>query len=350
MNYPEAIDIAAILAAAHHIVVLQADNPDADSLGSCLALESILGDLGKQVSMYCSVDIPSYLRYLDGWDRVNNELPHQFDAAIVVDASTATLFERLQTSGHFSWLAAKPTIVIDHHGTVLNQLDFAQVMLCSPESSSTGEVVYHLSKQLTWPISPVAGECIMTAILGDTQGLANDLARPATYRVMAELVELGVNRPHLEERRRELGKMPETIYHYKAQLIQRTALSSDGRVASVDIPQREITTYSPLYNPVPLIQNDMLGIEHVAVAIVFKQYDDGRITAAIRCNNGHGIASALAEHFGGGGHPYAGGFKIVRGRPFNEVKSECLAYAIELLNNEDKEHTNETLQHPDRNH
>ncbi len=37
---------------ARKIVVIQAENPDGDSLGSSLALEEILGDLGKEVSLY----------------------------------------------------------------------------------------------------------------------------------------------------------------------------------------------------------------------------------------------------------------------------------------------------------
>ncbi|MBP9761741.1 hypothetical protein KBD11_01600, partial [Candidatus Saccharibacteria bacterium] len=54
---------------AQHVVIIQADNPDADSLGSALALEHILGDLNKDVSLYCGVAIPEYLRYMDGWGR-----------------------------------------------------------------------------------------------------------------------------------------------------------------------------------------------------------------------------------------------------------------------------------------
>ncbi len=56
---------------AENIVIIQADNPDADSLASALALEQILGDMGKKVHLYCGVSIPSYLRYLEGWDRVH---------------------------------------------------------------------------------------------------------------------------------------------------------------------------------------------------------------------------------------------------------------------------------------
>lgn len=339
--------IKTIIDGAARVVIIQADNPDADSLGSSLALEHILGDMGKQVSLYCGVDIPGYLHYLTGWDRVVKELPKQFDASILVDVSTLTLLEKLQESGELHWIKAKPSVVIDHHGTVDKQIDFATVLLCEDGASSTGEVIYNLTKQLSWPLSAAAGVCIMTAILGDTQGLSNDLTTPATYRTMADLAELGVNRPQLEEQRREFGKMPAEIYRYKAQLIGRTEFALSGLFASVSIPQQEINDYSPLYNPAPLIQGDMLNVAGVGLAVVFKQYDDGKVTAAIRANNGYAVADKLAEHFGGGGHPYASGFKLTNGRPLNEVKSECIEFATQLFNTLDKERTHETLQYAD---
>jgi nanoRNase/pAp phosphatase (c-di-AMP/oligoRNAs hydrolase) len=162
---------------------------------------------------------------------------------------------------------------------------------------------------------------------------------------MADLTELGANRPRLEELRREYGKMAQVIYHYKGTLLQRTEFAAEGAIAHVSIPQNEINEYSPLYNPAPLVQFDMLQIRDVRLSIVFKHYDDGRVTAAIRANSGAPVAGKLAEHMGGGGHAYASGFKVVDGRPFNEIKSECLRYATELLANLEQEHTDETLQH-----
>ncbi len=327
-------EIAAIdelVGSASHIVIIQADNPDADSLGSSLALEHILGDLGKTVTMVCAVDVPGYLRYLRGWDRVVQELPKQFDLAIIVDASTLTLLEKLQQSGELNWAKTKPAIVLDHHATVENTIDFAAVKLLDKHASSTSEMVYSLSKELSWSISAAAGEPLMTGILGDTQGLSNDLASARTYRVMAELIDIGVNRPLLEEQRREFNKMPQEIFKYKGHLIERVEFAAGGRIAHVTVPQVEINTFSPLYNPVPLIQGDMLSTSGVALSIVFKQYDDGKATGAIRANIGYNIAGKLAEKLGGGGHPYASGFKITNGRSFSEIKSECIAFATQLL-------------------
>lgn len=321
--------IANIVNDARHIVVVQADNPDADSLGSALALEDILANMGKQVSLYCGVDIPTYLRYLSGWDRIQKDLPKQFDASIIVDASTYTLLEQLQKTGQLPWLKSRPTIVLDHHKTVEKPLDFAAVALIDSDVASTGELIFNLSSTLELTISVTAGEMIMASILGDTQGLTNDLTKASTYRTMASLTELGVHRSELEERRREASKMAPIIYAYKGRLLQRTEFAADGRIAHVHVPQQEINEYSPLYNPAALVQFDMLQVTDVQLSIVFKTYDDDHITGAIRSSLP--IAAKLAESLGGGGHDYASGFKTPAGQDFEATKARCLETATTLL-------------------
>ena len=69
MNYQK---LKQLVDDAERVVVVQADNPDADSMGSALALEEILGELGKTVALYCAVDMPGYLKYLTGWSCVTN--------------------------------------------------------------------------------------------------------------------------------------------------------------------------------------------------------------------------------------------------------------------------------------
>lgn len=330
-TYPETQAIHDLISAANHIVLIQADNPDADSLGSALALEGILDNLGKKTSLYCAVDMPSYLRYMQGWDRVVKELPGAFDLSIIVDASTMTLLDTFQDSRMKGIMASKPCIVLDHHEITDNPIPFVTAIINDGRRASTGELLYVVGKELSWPFDQSTYENIATTILGDTQGLTNELAKPETYRIMAELIEQGVNRPKLEEIRREFGKMPETIFRYKGRLIERTEMYADNRIALVTVPQQEINEYSPLYNPAPLIQNDMLQTTGVQLAVVLKHYDSGRITAAIRANNSYSIAGKLAEHFGGGGHQYASGFKLEDGRPLQEIKSECITRATELL-------------------
>ena len=330
-TYPDAKKVSELVNAADSIVIVQADNPDADSLGSALALEAILLEMGKQVHLYCAVDSPGYLRYLKGWDRVQNQLPKQFSASIIVDASTTTLLEKLSLSGQSGWLANKPCIVLDHHESVDNFIPYAAVMINDGQRASAGELIYLIAKQLGWPLPKDAQEFIMTSILGDTQGLSNQLASAETYHIMAQLIEAGVNRPALEELRREFSKMPLEIFRYKADLIKRTVFSKDNQIAYVVIPQAEINEFSPLYNPAPLVQGDILQTSGVKLAIVFKSYADGKVTAAIRSNAGAAVAGPLAEHMGGGGHAFASGFKITDGRSTQEIIDESLEYASQLL-------------------
>jgi len=343
--YSEASQIANLIDEANSIVIVQADNPDADSLGSALALESILGEMGKQPYLYCAVDMPGYLRYMSGWDRIQNDLPKNFDASIIVDASTMTLLEKLTQSGQQGWLAKKPCIVLDHHKTVENPVPFSTVTINDPGRASAGELIFLIAKQLKWTVPLEAQEYLMTSILGDTQGLTNSLASSETYRIIAEFIDNGVDRPALEELRREFGKMPVEIFKYKGDLIKRTEFAAGGKIATVTIPQDEINEFSPLYNPAPLIQNDILQTTGVKIAIVFKQYGDGKVTAAIRSNQGSPVAGELAEHLGGGGHAFAAGFKITDGRSFAEIKDDCLNFASELIVKLDVEDDDETVQH-----
>lgn len=320
-----------LITEAQKVIIIQADNPDGDSLGSALALEEILGDLGKETHLYCGVSVPDYLKHMVGWDRVSSELPSQFDISIIVDTSALVLLDKLETSPYRNWVASKPVVVLDHHGAVVSDIPYATVVVNDNGAVATGEMIYKMAKQFDWEMNLAAKKCIASSILSDSLGLMSEGTTADTYRIMADLIDGGVSRPALEEARRLLTKMPQEIYAYKGELIKRTDFAADGRIAHVDIPHDEIMTYSPLYNPAPLIQNDMLQIKDVLVAIVFKHYKDGKITGSIRCAHGVSIAHLLAEHFGGGGHPYASGFKLTTGKPFTEVRSECLNKAAELL-------------------
>ena len=323
--------IQSIVSDNQNILVVQADNPDADSLGSALALEDLLHKLGKNHILYCGVDMPQYLHYMEGWDRVNSEFPKSFDASIIVDASTIVLLEKITSIGAKGWLAAKPCIVLDHHKEVDNAIDFATATINIPEYSSTTELIYYLAKELEWPLNDENCLYLMAGIIGDTQNLTNDLAKSRTFKTVAEMIDIGVNRAVLEEKRRELSKMPEKIYRYKSELINRTQITDDGAIATVTIPQNEINDFSPLYNPVALIQGDMLQIDGVRAVIVFKDYSGSKITGAIRTISNFPYAGQIASRFGGGGHEHASGFKVLDGTPIDRLKTDVIAYTSALM-------------------
>lgn len=332
-NYPEAEQIRQIIDSADDLVIVQADNPDSDSLASALAMEHILGDLGKKIHLYCGVDIPSYLRHMKGSDRVRHELPHKFDASIIVDTSSDSLLGQLAKNGQKSWLASKPSIVLDHHATEPT-IKFAKI-ICNHPAAATGEVIFELSQQLGWSLSPEAKKLLAMAIMGDSLGLTSESTSARTIHIVAELVEGGVSLTELEAARRSSMRRESELVHYKGLLLQRVEFHYDEKIATITIPWEEIEKYSPLYNPPMLVLDDMRLAKNTEVAVAFKLYNDGKITVKIRCNYGYGIADKLAEHFGGGGHPYAAGFKIIDSRSYEDIKNETIRVASKLLDGQE---------------
>ncbi len=113
----------------------------------------------------------------------------------------------------------------------------------------------------------------------------------------------------------------------------------------ITIPWEEIEKYSHEYNPSILVLDEMRFVEKVAVAVAFKTYPDGRITAKLRANHGYNIAAELAQSFGGGGHPYAAGFKVIDGSTLEEVKSRYIGKAGQLLATIKQDKNDETIQY-----
>lgn len=317
---------------------MQGDNPDADSLASSLALEELLGVAGFEIYTYCSIDVPKHLHYLSGWDRVSTELPGSFDGWIMVDCSYLKLLENAKQTGDLAKLLRKPLLIIDHHDSP-SDIDFAEVVINDIKSGATGQVIFNISRLMNWNISVSAAEFMTVSILADTLGFNSDFLKgnSSPLRIVAELVDLGVNLSELNDNRLRQFQITPEIFRYKSELMRRVEFHYDNHIATIDISHDEIKEYSMSYNPT-VILDDARMIEGMAVAIGFKSYErDGqiyKITARIRCGFGFKIARDLASHFpDGGGHEYAAGFKV-EGNNLNlqEIKKETIQKAAELLN------------------
>ncbi len=292
---------------AQKIVVIQAENPDGDSIGSALALEEILGDLGKQVSLYCPVDIPRYLRYIKGWDRITSDLDTSADLAIIVDTSADILLSKvLETPGNRHFLETRPVLVIDHH-TSDSTLSFEHILL-NKEVVATSHVIYDLVNEAGWNINSQSAENLMIALMSDSLGLTTPNVTAKSFELAARLTELGASISTIEERRREFIKKSPEILAYKGKLIERVEYFCDGKLALVHVPFEEIEKYSDQYNPGALIGDELRLVEGIEVNCVIKTYPDGRFTARLRANQP--VAETIAGYFGGGGHAYAAGFRI----------------------------------------
>jgi bifunctional oligoribonuclease and PAP phosphatase NrnA len=316
-------DAAIKLEAAASVVIIQANNPDGDSLASAVALENILGEMGKTVQLYCGVDIPTYLRYIPGWDRVNKNFPAQFDLSIIVDTSSMDLFDSIiPGSWEFSALSKKPCIVFDHHKTPGN-IPFDNTYVVQ-DAAATCEIIYDFATSQKWNIPTEGRKQLVMGILSDSLGLVTDSTTARTVRIVADIVESGIKLSEIDTARKALMKRHISLLEYKGRLLQRIQFSHNGMIAYVEIPWDEIQQYSPMYNPAMLIMEDLRMTEGVEVIIVFKKYPNNKLTAKIRTNPNFPIANQIAESYGGGGHEFASGFKVISKIPFQDTINSCL--------------------------
>lgn len=321
-----------LIDSAKKILIIQAENPDGDSLGSSLALEEILGDLGKEISLYCDVETPKYLRYINGWDRVSQEFDTSADLAIIVDTSSDTLIGKaLQIPGARHFLETRPVLVIDHHHETDSTLSFNHTLVVEEAASST-EVIYKIAEKFDWKISQQAAEDLLAGLLSDTLGLSTQNVGESAYLVASKLAKLGASPAVIEERRREFMKKSAEILKYKGILIERIEYFLDGKLAVIRIPWEEIQQYSDQYNPSVLVLDEMRLVEGVEIGVAIKTYPDGKLTGKLRSNLP--ISTTIAGFFGGGGHPYASGFRVY------ESIDKIIPELIDATDKALKEHAN----------
>ncbi len=321
-----------LIDSAKKIVIIQAENPDGDSLGSALALEEILGDQGKSVQLHCPIELPKYLHYITGWDRVTAEIDMAADLYIIVDTTADILLSKtMEIPGARHALETRPVLAIDHHVSE-STLSF-ECELISQIAVSTSEVIYHLCVENDWQINSQAAENLLIALMSDSRGLTTQSSTAESFFVAGKLTELGASNAKIEVRRREFMKKAPEILAYKGELLQRIEYFLDGKLALIHIPFEEIQQYSDKYNPSVLVLDEMRLVEGVEVTIAIKTYPDGKLTGKLLTNAP--VAADIAGYFGGGGHPYAAGFRVY------ESYDESVREIIDATDKALKENTDE---------
>lgn len=316
---------SAFLDGKKRLCIIQAENPDGDSLGSAIALDYLLSS--TENSLYCPVDIPKYLRYFADWSRVEIDFDFRADGYVIVDTAANILLSKLLDDPAIkNCLYHKPVLVIDHHETP-DDLEFEHTAIIEP-LPACADLIYKIARASQLEIPQPAAEALYSAISSDTLGLVSASTTADTMRVMADLIDLGANPAELDERRREFMKKSPRILDYKADLIKRIDYALDGQLATIHIPFAEIQAYSDEYIPNVLILEEMKLVTGVEVAIAIKTYPDGKVTGKIRTSVP--IADQIAGYFGGGGHPYAAGFRTYD-TSYDEVVADLVGMLPQML-------------------
>lgn len=307
---------------AKTIVVLQPEKPDTDSLTSSLALEQILGDLGKEMMMYCQDELPRYIAYFNGADRVSDAFPDQFDLAIIVDTGSAAQMSRTLEK-YLGRLMKKPVALIDHHAN-RDTLPMNPHEVIDPKTTSTCEMVFTIAKQLGWKVNAEAANLLVPGIIADTRNLSIPTVTPESFRAVAELMELGADVAASHEAYRKADQLSMELLQLKGRLLSRVTTHAEGKIACAIVTPTELKQYAELHDPSDLVIYDMQWAAGVEVAVVIRHYGGQSNKIKISTRAQMPVAAKACQDFGGGGHDRAAGCQF-NDTPVEEVKTKFIA-------------------------
>lgn len=301
------------------IVILTHETPDGDAVGSCLAMELALKQLGKEAD----VIIPEYSRtfaFLPGANEIKKESNiKEYDLAISLDCAN---FTRL-AGGEEYFETAKSKIVIDHHGS--NSM-YGDLNFVNPVSPACCEILVGMFEYFRININKQIGICVLTGIITDTGGFKYPGVTAETFEFTAELLRKGVNVSEIYKRvlqiktkaNFELGKL----------IRERMEFFENGKIAFTYMniaDEKSVNAEEGDHEGLVEVGRDIEGVE-VSVFIREKENANG-YKVSLRSNDYVNV-SDVCLMFGGGGHQRAAGCFIpgtveqVKEKLLKELKKE----------------------------
>lgn len=295
-------------------------NPDADSIGSNLALKEVLEMWKKSVVLISSEDIPHNLDFLPGVSSIHYTDIKKMDLAVfdlflALDASELQMIH----SRIDDFPSSLFTIVIDHHKT---NTKYGNINLVEPAVGSTGELLFYIFQNWGIKITRSIATNLLAAICGDT-GTFRFSATSATLEIAKELMD----------KKASLSNINFNLY-------QRVSPSS-LKLWGIILDNFKIEQYaggSFVWSSLPYsifekFQGEietqgasnmfMQSVEGTDFGILLVEERKGVVKGSLRTRSGIDV-SGIAALFGGGGHKGAAGFRL-------EIKTSFEATLAKIL-------------------
>lgn len=281
-----------------HFLVVSHTSPDGDAVGSTMAMGKILENAGKTVTYFNVDPIPYNFRFLDPSNRWVTEIEPtaSFDVTIMLDCG-----EKHRIGEVPSNLWGSSVMVVDHHKTY--DPTFADVYFRDVDAAATGELVFHIGQALGCIDEDVA-KSLYTCLVTDTGSFRYSNTTKKTFEIAGELVGRGVNPWDVTSAIYE--SQPRERLTMLARVLSTLEYSPCGRLAflRLDDQLQRMSSDPALIDGFINYARSVQGVE-VATQMT-ENHSDGTWRISFR-SRGRVDVSALAAHFGGGGHHNAAG-------------------------------------------
>lgn len=323
-------ELKKILSSPKKVVIIPHQKPDADALGSCLALAAYLQKHQHQVQVITPTDYPKFLWWMNGNEKVLvfeqgkekmvEGLILNTDVIFCLDYSDLARIAPLD-----KWVAASHAIkvMIDHH---IDRKDFASFELWNPHAAATAELIYDFIGLMgdEHLIDIPTAECIYAGIMTDTGSFKFPSTTSKIHRIIANLMDIGVNH----------AKIHHQVYDTNSEnrlrltgfaLKERLVILREFRTAYFALSSLDLKTYQYKTGDTEGLVNYALSLEGICfAAIMIEDYD--KIKLSFRSIGSFSANDFARNHFNGGGHHNAAG-----GRMNNSKLDKVIRDFTELL-------------------
>ncbi len=298
--YAKAQELAKLLHKYTVVGLASHANPDADAIGSMLALAHGLQGIGKTVYLCNASAIPSYLAWMPFTGPMSTEFPQNVskpEVVIVLDCGDAARLGSVQEH-----VLSYPTINIDHH---LNNPHFGTVYNWSDATmAATGQMVAAVLYAMDVPLTGCVAESLYTAVSSDTGNLTYGNTTEDAFLLCAYLIRCGLQLAHL---RQELDNTWHLArMHLWGSLMKDLCLEREDTVALASVSLQDLADNYATMEDLEGFAEHLRRLRGVRIAGFVREDAKESCKVSLRSSGDIDVRAILAE-LGGGGHRNAAG-------------------------------------------
>ncbi|MET3128461.1 phosphoesterase RecJ-like protein [Arcicella rosea] len=296
------------------IVITTHFKPDADALGSSLGLAGYLRKKGHHITVITPSDYPKFLFWMPNNEEVvnyedyklrgkSNKLIAEADVIFCLDFSALSRIEAMAEPVRQSD-AIK--VMIDHHTF---PEDFAQFSYHDTKAAATAQLIFQLIVLLGDEslLDVQICECLYAGIMTDTGSFRHPSTTPAVHRIVADIMEIGVN-TNLIHRRIYDSTTAERLNFLGYVLSEKLVILPEYRVAYFTVTEEELKRFNSQTGDTEGIVNYGLQIEGVVMSVIIVDRPEA-VKMSFRSVEEFAVNQIASKYFSGGGHKNASGGK-----------------------------------------